>query len=316
MLKDTIVYADERLSAYNFGERHPFGPKRYYAFEKEFMAQKLTSKVDIGQVVSADRAVIERFHTSEYVNHVIEASKEGLGFLDDGDTPAFKDVYNISSQVTGSVIDAVDRLMKGENQRAFIPIAGLHHANRDGAAGFCVFNDCGIAIETLRKRYKLQRVAYVDIDAHHGDGVFYSFERDPNLIFADIHEDGDFLFPGTGFADETGKGDAIGTKLNISMNPEAGDSDFYAAWEKVESYLHAAKPQFVIFQCGADSLKGDPITHLAYSEKAYAHAAKSLCLIADKYAKGRIIGLGGGGYNLDNIAQGWNAVVNAFVQPH
>ncbi len=313
MSNNTIVYADERLASYNFGEEHPFGPARYRAFYDEFITRGLDLRSIIGKAVAADRSSIELFHTPEYVERVIEASRIGDGYLDQGDTPAVKGIYEAASLVAGSVLDAVERLANGEYRRAFVPIAGLHHASRDSAAGFCVFNDCGIAIEALRSRYSIRRVAYVDIDAHHGNGVFYAFEEDSDLIFADLHEDGRFLYPGTGAADETGKGDAAGTKLNIPMRPGADDADFYAAWERVEAYLVKAEPEFIIFHCGADSIKGDPITDMAYSAEAHRHAASRLCRLADRYAGGHLLALGGGGYNLHNIAAGWNAVVEVLL---
>ena len=309
----TIVYADERLASYNFGEQHPFGPARYSAFYDEFIARGLNQRCIIGRAVIAERSSIELFHKTAYIKRVIEASKTGAGYLDHGDTPAVKGIYEAAALVVGSVLEGVDKLVKGECQRAFIPIAGLHHASRDSAAGFCVFNDCGIAIEALRSRYNIRRVAYVDIDAHHGNGVFYAFEKDPNLIFADMHEDGRFLYPGSGAANETGRGDAAETKLNIPMPPGADDAGFYAAWERVEAYLAEAEPEFIIFQCGADSIKGDPITNMAYSAEAHRHAASRLCKLADRYAGGRLLVLGGGGYNLHNIAAGWNAVVEALL---
>ena len=163
------------------------------------------------------------------------------------------------------------------------------------------------------RRYGLKRVAYIDIDAHHGDGVFYGFEDDPDVLFADLHEDGRFLYPGTGAAEETGKGAAEGTKLNIPMLPGAGDEEFDEAWQLVEAYLDGAAPEFIIMQCGADSLEGDPITHLRYSEEAHAHAAKRLCKLADRHCGGRIVGTGGGGYNRKNLARAWTRVVQSFA---
>jgi acetoin utilization protein AcuC len=198
-------------------------------------------------------------------------------------------------------------------RRAFIGIGGLHHASRAHAAGFCVFNDCGVAIEILRRRHGLTRIAYVDIDAHHGDGVFYAYESDPDLLFADIHEDGRYLYPGSGAASETGSGAASGTKLNLPLPPGASDADFAAAWTRVEEYLRATGPEFILLQCGADSLEGDPITHLAYSEEAHSRAAGSICRIADELGHGRVLGMGGGGYNRRNIARAWTRVVEAFV---
>lgn len=308
------VYMGEALAAYGFGEGHPFGPDRHHAFEQVLLARGLQQMVDIGTPATTTQEKLEWFHTHEYVEKVKALSKTGEGYLDQGDTPAFPGVYEVAAVVVGTTLKALDAIMQGRYQRAFVPIAGLHHARRNSAAGFCVFNDCGILIEALRRQYQIQDVAYVDIDAHHGDGVFYAFEEDPALGFADMHEDGRFLYPGTGFASETGKGMAKGTKLNLPMRPQANDEDFLEAWEKVEAYLHARKPRFILFQCGADSLLGDPITEMAYSEKSHAHAAASLCRIADQYCDGRILAMGGGGYNRDNLARAWCAVVNAFVQ--
>jgi acetoin utilization protein AcuC len=198
-------------------------------------------------------------------------------------------------------------------KKAFIPIAGLHHARRDIAAGFCVVNDCGIAIEALLQKYQLQRVAYVDIDAHHGDGVFYSFEEEPRLIFADIHEDGRYLYPGTGAITESGKGEAKGTKLNVPMPPQSSDELFFKMWLHVENFLEKHRPQFILFQCGADSIRNDPITHMEYSEKAHAHATRRLAEIAERHCDGKLLAMGGGGYNHDNIAKTWTAVVDALA---
>lgn len=262
---------------------------------------------------AAVREDLQLFHTSDYIDLVIERSATGMGFLDAGDTPAFKGIFEAASHVVGSTLLGVDALMTGKARRAFIPIAGLHHAARTGAAGFCAFNDCGVAIEVLRHRYGVKRVAYVDIDAHHGDGVFYGFIDDPDLLFADIHEDGRDLYPGTGAASETGEGAAAGTKLNIPLPPETGDAEFMTAWESVERYLLAGKPEFILFQCGADSLGGDPLTHLRYTEAAHAHAAKRLCAIADQLGHGRVLALGGGGYNRRNLARAWTRVVQEFV---
>ncbi len=306
------VYLSDNLAAYGFGDEHPFGPQRHHVFEQALYKQRLDQKVDILEAVATDQQSLELFHTHEYIQKVIEQSKFGIGYLDNGDTPAFTGMYEAACYVAGSVLDAIDKLMAARYKTAFIPIAGLHHARRHIAAGFCVVNDCGIAIETLLQKHHLQRVAYVDIDAHHGDGVFYSFEDEPRLIFADMHEDGRFLYPGTGAVNEIGKGDAAGKKLNIPMPPNANDKLFFKMWPQVESFLEKHKPEFILFQCGADSIKGDPITDLQYSEKAHAHATKRLCEIAKRHCDGKVLAMGGGGYNHDNIAKTWTAVVNAL----
>jgi acetoin utilization protein AcuC len=309
----TCVYIGDDLARYGFGEGHPFGPDRLGAFWQQACAVGLDQRVQQCTPLSVDRAVLERFHSAAYVDRVIRQSATGEGYLDGGDTPALKGIYESACFVVGSVLDAIERILGQECRQAFVPIAGLHHARRDSAAGFCVFNDCGIAIETLRSQHQLQRVAYVDIDAHHGDGVFYSFEEDPDLIFADLHEDGRYLYPGSGSEAETGRGAARGTKLNIPMPPEADDAAFFRAWEQVEAFIDARRPEFILFQCGADSIAGDPITHLRYSPAAHRHATQRLLYLAGRHCSGRLLAMGGGGYNRGNLALTWTAVVQALL---
>jgi acetoin utilization protein AcuC len=307
------VYVGDALARYGFGEGHPFGPDRMGVFWQRARDLGLDHKVRVCAPVQAARADLLRFHTPEYVARVEAQSRTGSGFLDYGDTPAFPGVYEAAATVVGTVLAAIDDILAGATDQAFVPIAGLHHARRDMAAGFCVFNDCGVAIEYLRGRHGLARVAYVDIDAHHGDGVFYAFEDDPQLVFADLHEDGRFLYPGTGAADETGKGPARGTKLNIPMPPRAGDAEFRAAWPAVERLLAQYPPDFILLQCGADSLADDPITHLRYSADSHRYAALRLKKLAGEYCAGRLLALGGGGYNRENLARAWTAVVEALL---
>jgi len=314
MSTNTCVYIGDELARYGFGQGHPFGPDRLGVFWKQAQASGLDARVTRCVPVAAERDSLERFHTREYVDRVIRLSESGTGYLDLGDTPAFPGIYEAACYVVGSVLDAVKRLQADECRHAFVPIAGLHHARRDSAAGFCVFNDCGIAIETLRQVYGLQRIAYVDIDAHHGDGVFYAFENDPDLLIADLHEDGRFLYPGTGSAEETGRGAARGTKLNVPMPPAAGDVAFREAWARVESLIESFRPEFILFQCGADSIAGDPITHLAYTPAAHRQAATGLCRLAERHCSGRLLAMGGGGYDRRNLALAWSAVLEALIE--
>jgi acetoin utilization protein AcuC len=308
-----LLVSSDSLSRYGFGDGHPFGPDRQEAFLRELRRSPVYPDLRLADPRVADREELEWFHRREYVDLVVQKSAEGRGYLDIGDTPASKGIFEASSIVVGGTLHAVEEIVGGRARRAFIPIAGLHHASRAHAAGFCVFNDCGIAIELLRRRHGLQRIAYVDIDAHHGDGVFYAFESDPDVLFADIHEDGRYLYPGTGAAEETGEGAARGTKLNLPVPPGATDEDFLREWARVEDYLRRTRPEFILLQCGADSLLGDPITHLAFSEEAHAHAAAAVCRIADELGHGRVLAMGGGGYNRRNLARAWTRVVEAFV---
>ncbi|MEW8302766.1 MAG: acetoin utilization protein AcuC [Candidatus Thiodiazotropha sp.] len=212
----TIYYGDA-LGRYGFGDGHPFGPDRIEAFWKETLKQGLEKRAAIAGPQPCNDEALTRFHSQAYVNRVKVQSESGNGYLDAGDTPAFPGVYEAACTVVGSVLDGMERILDGTQPKVFVPIAGLHHARRDSAAGFCVFNDAGVLVENLRSRFGLRRIAYVDIDAHHGDGVFYAFESDPDLIFADIHEDGRFLYPGTGGVEETGKGRGQGQKTQRTL---------------------------------------------------------------------------------------------------
>jgi acetoin utilization protein AcuC len=308
------VLAGESIAGYGFGHGHPFGPDRHEVFLRSLRERELEDRVWIEDPERlASRAELELFHSPRHVDFIERMSIEGIGYLDEGDTPAFPGVYNTAANVVGATLAAGALLVSGEARRVFIPIAGLHHAARDKTSGFCVFNDIGVLVENLRRQHGIKRIAYVDIDAHHGDGVYYGFAADPDLVFVDIHEDGRFLFPGTGHRHETGVGPAQGTKLNIPLHPGAGDEDFVEAWEECEAFLRAARPEFYILVAGADSLAGDPLTHLQYSEEAHGMAARAICRLADEHAQGRVLGLGAGGYNRRNVAAAWSRVVAEFA---
>jgi acetoin utilization protein AcuC len=315
----TAVFYGEALARYGFGGSHPLGTDRLDAFWSRLQAENIGNVVTEEPVLGSDEDALS-FHDKEYVDLVRMSSRHGGVLLDRGDTPAFKGVFEASLYVVGSTLASLDYVIAGRGSsgakvdHAFNPIGGLHHARRDIAGGFCVFNDIAVTILAARKKYGLKRIAYVDIDAHHGDGVFYEFEDDPMLFFADIHEDGRYLYPGSGSALETGKGEAAGTKLNIPLDSGAGDNEFMEAFDRIEQFVDRVKPDLIILQCGADGLAGDPITHLQYTAKAHAHAVDVLHRLAHKHCSGQIIALGGGGYNRANIGAAWTEVVRALAK--
>jgi acetoin utilization protein AcuC len=308
-----VLFVGDLLACYGFPDGHPLGIDRQGAFWSAARAQGLDRRVQVVAPRLATREELERFHTTEHVSWVKLRSEIGEGYLDYGDTPAFPGVFERGSAVAGTAIEGLERLMDGKAQRTFQPIGGLHHARRGRAAGFCVFNDLGVVIDSLRSRFGLRRIGYVDIDVHHGDGIYYPYEADPGLIVVDIHEDGRFLYPGTGHARETGKGEAEGTKLNLPLAPRAGDREFLTAWEKGLAHLRRYKPEFLILQAGADGLAGDPLADLRLTPAAHARVARDLRRVADELCGGRLMAFGGGGYNLDNLAAAWTAVARELA---
>ncbi len=297
---------------YSFPNGHPLNNGRTEAFGaslSEMVSSEKEMRVSIIPPVIAREEELLLFHTKEYVDFVRSSSETGTGFLDYGDTPSFKGVYEAALFTVGNSLNGGQLIFEGKVDHFFNPVGGLHHARRDRAGGFCVFNDCAIAISRAIDKLGMKRVAYVDIDAHHGDGVYYGFEEDPRVVTGDIHEDGKYLYPGTGSAEEIGKGEAKGTKLNIPLAPGSSDEVFFEAFDKVLGFVKASKPEFIFLQCGADGLKGDPLTHLRYSPKAHAYAAMKLHELSHLICEGRILAMGGGGYNPRNVRDAWMGVV-------
>src|SRR5258706_9949765 len=305
----TAVAMGERLARYGFPSGHPFGIDRHGAFAREFDRRELGGRVTLLDFPQASLEDLLLFHERAYVEFVQRSSELGTGALDGGDTPNFRGVYEAAAGVVGASLAAMRWIMERGQRRAFVPIAGLHHAARDRAAGFCVFNDCGVVIEALRRRHELKIVAYIDIVAHHCDSVYYAYEAEPGVIIADLHQSGETLYPGTGGEAERGREQALGTKLNVPLPPGAGDGQFGQGWPAIVAHVERFQPQFLILQCGADSLGGDPLANLQLTAAAHARAARDLCALAERLGHGRVLALGGGGYDRGNLARAWTEVV-------
>lgn len=312
-VSETVVWIGEALGKHGFPDAHPNAIDRQAAFWNEAEKQGLGARVRLGEPRLASRDELLRFHDAAHVNWVALCSQSGSGLVDDEDTPAYPGVYEDAAACVGTALAALSMIMSGTTSRSFQPVGGMHHGRRHRGAGFCPFNDIGVVIETLRARHGVGCIAYVDIDAHHGDGVFYSYEADPRLIIADIHQDGRTLYPGTGHAEETGKAAAAGSKLNLPLAPGAQDRDFFAAWERAEEHLEAHQPEFFILQCGADSLAGDPLADLQLTAAAHGHAARRLVALAQRHAQARLMVFGGGGYRAENVAAAWTAVLRELI---
>jgi acetoin utilization protein AcuC len=255
----------------------------------------------------ADLASIARFHTHEYLeilravsagDWVPHAQRYGLG---PGDNPIFPGLWEAAQLAAGGSLLAAQLVADGEADRAFHFAGGLHHAMPDRASGFCYVNDAVLAVMRLRERG--WRVAYVDIDAHHGDGVQFAFYNDPNVLTISTHERGDRLFPGTGFVVEMGEGEGMGFSVNLPLQPMTDDAVYQPAFEAVvPPLLRAFKPDVLVMQLGIDSHRTDPLTHLSLTVQGFARTVRRLLELAP-----RAVALGGGGYDLGNVARAWTA---------
>ncbi|HEV3472148.1 MAG TPA: acetoin utilization protein AcuC, partial [Actinomycetota bacterium] len=223
----------------------------------------------------------------------------GLGTPDD---PIFPNMHAASSAVCGASLTAIEAVLGGSARHAFNPAGGLHHARRREASGFCIYDDPAVAIAKVLDRQPTWRVMYVDIDVHHGDGVQWIFYGEPRVLTVSFHQSGRYLYPGTGFEDETGDADAVGTAANIPLLPLTGDDDYLWALERIVPTLAAAfLPDIIVTQLGADTHWGDPLANLGLTMRAYPRIASALHQVAHEYASGRWMAMGGGGYQFDSV---------------
>ena len=320
-----IVYRGQALGAYGYAEKPWFLPDvRLAAFEDACRARGLDARVRWIEAPPADDADLALFHPAAYVAWIRRRCAEDQGALDHGATLARRGVEVAARHVVGAVVDATRRLLAGEARRAFVPIAGFHHALPDACRSYCLYNDPAIALALLR-RAGAHPLAYIDTDVHCGDGVYAGFAADPQVFLADIHEDHRTLWPHSpdapgdgpvpGEPTWIGEGEARGTKINLALPPGATDPEFLDAWARACGFIDAARPAFIVFVCGADALADDPLGHLRLTPAAIARVTADLVDLADRHAFGRLLVLGGGGYHLDNVRAGWSAVLAALLDP-
>jgi len=307
---------DEKFLDYNFGPQHPLRPIRvkltYDLIRSKGILQQ--GSVEIIKPRLASREEILLFHEDNYVRLVEQYSKKGSGLLDMGDTPAFKGCYEATSLAVGASIVAADEVMSRRLSHAFNPSGGLHHAHPERASGFCIFNDPAIVIGHLKSKYKLERIVYLDIDAHHGDGVMYGYYNDPTVLDIDFHESGTYLFPGTGFPDEIGSGQARGLKLNIPLPPSTGDEAYLDAFRQVvPDAIRKFRPEIILVQCGADGHLDDRLAHLRLTTRVYAEVVGQMHDFAHELCNGRLILFGGGGYTLANVPRVWTVAFSTLA---
>ena len=287
--------------AYDFGPTHPLRPQRVERARTLLRERGLLRPDEEREPAPAEEADLLLVHEPAYVAAVKAgrpSPEHGLGW---GDNPVFPGMHEAASLIAGASVAAVRSALEGRAAPVANLAGGLHHALPGRASGFCIYNDAAVAIAWARKRYGV-RVAYVDIDAHHGDGVQAAFYEEPDVLTVSLHESGRYLFPGTGFPDEIGRGPGRGYALNIPLLPGTGDDSFLECLERALDVVDRFRPDLLVTQCGVDGHRSDPLAHLAYTTAAYRRAAALFRSAADAWCDGRWVILGGGGYSWDDAA--------------
>ncbi len=311
--RSSFIFSEDLLK-YKFNSDHPFNQFRLTLTVDLLTKLNALSASQICPPRMATEEELYLIHDPDYVHavnlaglgRITEEMAENYG-IGTEDNPIFPHMHEATSLQVGGTLAAVDQVMTGAVDHALHLGGGLHHGFRGKASGFCIYNDCSVAIKYLQKKYHA-RVLYVDTDAHHGDGVQFSFYDDPNVCTLSIHETGRYLFPGTGNSNERGQGKGYGYSFNIPIDAFTEDDSFLFTYSSaLREVADFFKPDVILTQNGADAHYYDPLTHLSATMKSYRLIPKLAHEIAHQYCEGRWIAVGGGGYDI------WRVVPRAWA---
>ncbi len=313
---DALFLYNPEIVQFDYGATHPFRLERVWLTED--LCRRLGLFVGAGRSVRsyapADRDELLVAHDPAYLD-VLAAASQGIGApglalhgLGSGDNPVFPGLWDYALYTAGGTLEAARSLLRDDAQRVFHPGGGLHHAQRSRASGFCYVNDVVVAIHYLVDQG--QRVFYLDLDAHHGDGVELAFYGNPVVMTLSIHQDGRTLFPGTGFVHEIGQGDGTGYAVNVPLLPAMSDEVYLRVWDELVAPLIAAfSPDVIVTELGADALQGDPLAALALHLRGWWELVRRIAALKIPW-----LAVGGGGYDLANTMRAWTLAWGAMVE--
>ena len=317
-MRGKLVYPySNALLDYEFKKDHPLKPDRLKLTYLLSNQLGLLDKVKEIEPTPASRDELELFHSKEFIDAVVDAGTNnnihphyGLGTADN---PVFPLIHDTGARYVGATLDAMKEIMNGASN-AFCISGGLHHAHKNAASGFCIYNDVAIAINMLHRKKKC-KVLYFDFDAHHGDGVQNAFYRTKDVLTISVHQSGKTLFPGTGFIYETGGADGVGYSVNVPLLPGAGTPELLRVFDEVvvplfESY----QPDLLITQLGVDGHYMDPLAHLTYTSHGFETVLGKLRDMSSKTCDIGWLAVGGGGYHPVNVARLWTLFLAVMLE--
>lgn len=299
-MKGLLVHSDD-LTGYDFGPDHPMAPGRVENAIALARSLGVLDRLDVVPPPPADLELLRTVHTDDYIAAVREGAPNPAYGLGTPDNPVFPHMHEVAARIAVATVAAARAVWSGEAGRAANISGGLHHAMPDQMSGFCVYNDPALAIRWLLDA-GAKRVAYVDVDVHHGDGVQSIFYDDPRVLTVSMHQSPACLFPGTGYPAETGGRDARGTAVNVALPPGTGDAGWLRAFHAVvPPLIRAYEPEVLISQHGCDSHRFDPLADLDLSVDGQRASYLALADLADAVCSGRWVCTGGGGYAVNDV---------------
>ena len=293
------------LESHHYPAQCPFSSQRARMAVETMRSLGLITDREVTAPASRGSTFVERFHTAEYID-ILKTAESGhfepdmfAYGLGTPETPVFKGMVDYATLAASASLTGAELMVEKQTGIAFNPSGGYHHAEPERASGFCYINDAGLACEYLARH--ADRVMYIDIDVHHGDGVQNFFYNRRDVMTVSLHETGKEIFPGTGFENEIGTGDGTGYSVNLPLPRGTFDRAYIRAFtDVVEPLLRAYDPQYIVMEMGMDCLSGDPLAHLELTNNAYADVLERVI----QFAKPMLV-VGGGGYNPENTARGW-----------
>ena len=308
-----FVYGDIYLK-HRTGTGHPERPARLVAIRDRLKDSGVLAHVVALKPRAADERWLTAVHAPEYVARVRERCKADAGYVDTMDAPASRESCDVALAAVGGVLAAVDAVVEGKVRNAFCAVRPPgHHARRNRAMGFCLFNNVAVAARYIQKKHGLAKVLIVDWDVHHGNGTQEMFYGDPTVFYFGIHQSP--FYPGTGRAAERGEGDGLGTTLNVPLPAGSGDREYRQAFEqKLKPAALAFEPDFVLISAGFDAHQDDPLGRMQVTAKGFAELTRTVEAIARRCCRGRCVSVLEGGYDLDGLAASVEAHVRVLME--
>ncbi|RDE10950.1 MAG: hypothetical protein C4K47_10770 [Candidatus Thorarchaeota archaeon] len=301
------------FDSFDYGDRHPLRPGRFRMIRDYLDSAGLLASANVVEIEAEplSMAVLERVHSSEYVESVRRISQTGEGEIDI-DTPGFRGIYENALMLSGATVTGVRAVLSGHVEHFLSPTGGFHHAKFERGGGFCVFNDIAAAVHEL-KQHGLNRILVADFDVHHGNGDQAYFYDDPEVMVISFHEDPEWMYPHEGYVNEIGSGRGVGYNINMPFPMDAGDSVYrYAFDELVPKLIDLFRPQFILFLPGFDAHYLDRLAHLKLTTTMTRYITGRIHNAAHKWSEGRLGVVTGGGYHPDSLCWGVASVMSVL----